>query len=441
MALIIKKEGVISIISKRTKTLIFTISFIAFILLIIIGITIFNNIRFSRLSPIISPISASGSHSMVIMVDGSLWTWGSNSRGQLGNGESTIGIQPTPPNPNPIHIMDDAIFVDSDANHSFVITSDGTLWGWGSNFAGSLGIGGEIIAPANGGWALSPPFRPLGWSRVLENPVVYPVRIKRNVVLVSSGRGHAWAIRGDGVLFGWGNRDSYLWIPVSGTSRITTRPTQATQNIVSFSTSDVHAMAIDEMGTLWGWGGNNVGQLNYDVAPISGPGRRSFREIEIMQNISAVSVGGYHTAAIMTDGSLWTWGSNSHGQLGNGKQTAGIYPTPPNPYPTWIMNDVAMVVAGTFYTMAITNDGNLFAWGDNTFGQLGDGTTENRHIPTFIMDDVVYVAAGDIHTLAIRSDGSLWAWGDNGHGQLGDGTTETRHVPVHIMDGVMLPSR
>jgi len=157
-----------------------------------------------------------------------------------------------------------------------------------------------------------------------------------------------------------------------------------------------------------------------------------------MEDVVAVSVGQDHTMAIKADGSLWAWGWNGQGQLGDG--------TTENRYtPVRIMEDVAMVSAGRDHTAAIKTDGSLWVWGLNDRGQLGDGTTTRRLEPVHIMDDVAAVAASGItgafahHTLAVKTDGSLWAWGANTNGQLGDGTTEDRHSPVHIMDNVMLP--
>ena len=152
-----------------------------------------------------------------------------------------------------------------------------------------------------------------------------------------------------------------------------------------------------------------------------------------MDDVVAVSARGYHTAAIKANGSLWTWGSNHFGQLGDG--------TTEHKYtPVKIMDNVAAVSAGSAHTAAIKTDGSLWTWGDNPYGELGDGTTEYKYSPVKIMDDVVAVSAGTCHTAAIKKDGSLWTWGANSFGELGDGTTEDKHSPVKVMDGVRLPN-
>ena len=153
--------------------------------------------------------------------------------------------------------------------------------------------------------------------------------------------------------------------------------------------------------------------------------------MESVNAFSTISVGEYHTMAIKDDGSLWAWGYNYYGQLGDGTREDRRTPVK-------IMDGVAQVSAGHYHTMAIKSDGSLWAWGYNRLGQLGDGTREDRRTPVKIMGGVAQVSTGNGHTAAIKSDGSLWAWGYNEYGRLGDGTTEDRRTPVEIMDGVMV---
>lgn len=143
------------------------------------------------------------------------------------------------------------------------------------------------------------------------------------------------------------------------------------------------------------------------------------------QTLSSVS----YSLVIKEDGSLWAWGWNAYGQLGDGT-------TENRHTPVKVMDNVAVVCAGGGHPLVIKTDGTLWAWGRNRCGQLGDGTTEDRHTPVKVMDNVAAVCAGGDHSLAIKTDGTLWAWGDNKNGQLGDGTTEERHTPVKVMDNV-----
>lgn len=134
--------------------------------------------------------------------------------------------------------------------------------------------------------------------------------------------------------------------------------------------------------------------------------------------------------AIKTDGSLWGWGDNFYGQLGDGTTTSRYSPVK-------IMDDVLSVSvgAGGMHTVIVKTDGSLWSWGYNSCGQLGDGTTTNRYSPVKIMDNVIFASVGEAHTMAMKADGSLWAWGDNSYGQLelGDQTTTATAIPIRII--------
>jgi fibronectin type 3 domain-containing protein len=145
--------------------------------------------------------------------------------------------------------------------------------------------------------------------------------------------------------------------------------------------------------------------------------------------VTSVTAGGAHTLAIKSDGSLWSWGNNYHGQLGDGTTTY-------RPTPTKVMDNVASVSAGMYHTIAIKTDGSLWAWGNNVYGQLGNETNVSSVIPVKVMDNVARVSTRSYHTLAIKTDGTLWAWGYNQYGQLGNGTTISSNVPIQITAGI-----
>ncbi len=145
-----------------------------------------------------------------------------------------------------------------------------------------------------------------------------------------------------------------------------------------------------------------------------------------MQRLAA---GGIHSLALKTDGNLWAWGYNWAGTLGDGTSTDRWTPVQ-------VLTGVAAVAASNGYSLAIKTDGSLWAWGYNREGQLGDGTTTDRRTPVQVLTGVAAVSAEYEHSLALKTDGSLWAWGYNREGRLGDGTTTSRSTPVQILTGV-----
>ena len=171
-----------------------------------------------------------------------------------------------------------------------------------------------------------------------------------------------------------------------------------------------------------GTGNNSENQIN-TIRP----------DVGINSYSQVLSLGDYHSGVIAQDGSLYMWGVNDFGQIGDG--------TTKNRYkPTKILDHVVSVSLGDYYSGAITQDGSLYMWGSNVYGQIGDGTTEDRYKPTKILDHVVSVSLGDSHSGAITQDGSLYMWGSNSRGGIGDGTTEVRYKPTKILDHVIAVS-
>ena len=150
--------------------------------------------------------------------------------------------------------------------------------------------------------------------------------------------------------------------------------------------------------------------------------------------LTTLSVGARHAAAIKNDGTLWLWGTNDYGQIGNGTQED-------QDEPVEVLDDVISVSCGRNHTMAIKSDGSLWGWGENLYGQIGTGDNTDAYMsPVKIMDDVVSVVSGDMLTMAIKSDNTMWAWGNNGFGEFGDGQESQSFSPAEIMPNVGLVS-
>ena len=278
------------------------------------------------------------------------------------------------------------------------------------------------------------------------------------VVLSSAGERTA-AITSDGTLWMWGDytapyRDAY-----GMETGFKTSPTKIMTDVASVSCSDYFAAAIKKDGSLWMWGINTYGQLGNGQKW----GGYQMEPTKVMDNVVMVSCGYRHTAVIKTDGSLWLFGDNSYGQIGNdyGGNDVSLYDDakeyPIQTVPIEVMHDVAFVNCGGSYTAAIKKDGSLWMWGRNQYGQIGNGeecrvpSMVNRsadvHVPQMIMEDVAVVDCGRAHTAAIKKDGSLWTWGLNMYGCLGVGSTSARMndgynscVPVKVMEDMVAVS-
>ena len=230
------------------------------------------------------------------------------------------------------------------------------------------------------------------------------------------------AIKEDGSLWSWGTgysgvlgQGSY-----SGTLTIPTR-IGISNEWIDVTAGASHALAIKAEGTLWGWGNNDYGQLgNGTLISASAP-----VQIGTLNGWKSVSAGSAHSIAIRTTGSLWAWGFNGNGQLGDTSTITRKAPVQIGTSGQW--NSIR---AGSFHSLALAEDGTLYAWGRNTAGQLGVGDMVQRNVPTPLSGGGTWLAfdAGISHSVALKSDGTLAAWGSNTYGQLGS-TSLTATTP------------
>jgi len=203
-------------------------------------------------------------------------------------------------------------------------------------------------------------------------------------------------------------------------------------DVVDVHAGREHVVALRENGTVVTWGSNQMGQLGIGV---NGGTRSSPVAVPSLSNVTMVSTGHYHSLALLADGSVWTWGYNFAGQLGDGTLTSRNRPVKVSGTRTY-----KYVAAGRDMSYAVATDGTVWAFGLNGDGQLGDGTTTNRSTPVRVgtLTNIVQVAGGRDHGLAVRDDGTVWAWGWNAYGQVGDGTLTDRLAPVQVTTGASM---
>ena len=346
-------------------------------------------------------VSAGYVHTTAIKNDGTLWGWGSN-----GNGEYGAGFQV----PYPVQIGVDADWesVSTKSQSTFAIKTDGTLWCTGYNHFGQLGL--------------------YDTNRRYE---LTQIGTSSTWVSVYAGWNYTVGIKNDpeGVLYTWGS-DQYGQLSNGSATGSVNTPTliDSVTNWNHIAAGSNSLFGLKSNGTLWSCGYNVYGQLGLG----DNINRNLLTQIGTATNWTQLVVGWEHAAAIKDDGTLWIWGRAANGRLGLGLGLGASNVTSP----TQVGSDTnwRKISLGYDHTLAIKTDGTLWAWGENGSGQIGNNSTTDVLSPIQIGTDTnwIDIECGLNHSLAIKSDGTLWAWGNNVYGQIGDGTVTQRNVPKQV---------
>lgn len=349
-------------------------------------------------------IAGGAGFSVSIRNDGTVWTWGENGYGQLGNSSTENKVIP-----NQIMGMSSVASVSAGSYHAVALKNDGTVWTWGYNRYGQLGN---------------------GTIQYRTSPV--EVSGLSDVVQISAGYYHTAALKSDGTVWVWGYNGEGELGDGTTTNRVAPVQVQGISDIKAIACGGWHTVAIKSDGTVWAWGYNGQGQLGDGTET----NRTSPVQVSSLTDIVSVSAGHYHTIAVKSNGIAFSWGSNEYGQLGDGTTTNKL-----SPVQIQGLDNISLVAGGAAHTMALRNDGMVYSWGCNTDSQLGDGSTNNRSYPSQVyqISNVTAIAAGYYHSLALKSDGKVWTWGKNAQSQLGDGTNSNKNYPV-LSEDAQAPS-
>ena len=355
---------------------------------------------FNQAEGAVDPVVAAGKwHTVAVKTDGTLWAWGANNSSQIGDGTYTNRLAPTQ-----LGTATNWRTIAAGDLHTVALKTDGSLWAWGINGYGQLGDGTttDRNTPVQIGSATN-------WSAVF------------------AGNQRTFALKTDGTLWGWGA--NWYGKLGDGTGIDRKSPTQigTATNWRSIAVGADYTMALKTDGTLWAWGFNGWdGHL--------GDGTQTDRSAPIQigtaTNWSVVSAGTNHTMATKTDGTLWVWGSNVYDQHGDGSNQPYRSPTRMGTLTDW-----RATASGTYHlSFGMKTDGTLWAWGNNEYSQLGDGTNVGKSFPNQVGAGTHWgsVVVGEWHTVGLTKDGVVWAWGENNNGQVGDGTGIRSAVPVRI---------
>lgn len=319
-------------------------------------------VQVSNLSGI---IAVDGGHqfSLGLKDDGTVWAWGAH-------GTDPNGLDSTPVQvPN----LSGITAIAAGEDFSLALKDDGTVWSWGNNDFGQLGDGTNTYSST-------------------------PVQVSNlsGITAITAGGIHSLALRNDGTVWSWGNNNfSQLG---DGTTTNRTTPVQVSDlsNIVGVSGGVGHSLALKSDGTVWAWGANDTGQLG-DGTRIS---HSTPVRVSSLSNVTSVSAGWKHNLALKDDGTVWAWGNNDYGELGDGS----IMIVRSTPVQVSGPSNVANVSAGSQHSLAVKSDGTVWAWGRNDHGQLGDGTNTSRFTPIQPsgLSNIISVSGGSNHSLAIE---------------------------------------
>jgi alpha-tubulin suppressor-like RCC1 family protein len=399
---------------------------------IAIGFLIISLASVARSADVVS-VWGGARGTIILKSDGTVWAWGANFNGKLGLGldPGTLVRTNVPVEvhgPGNVSYLNSIIAVMGGEIHNVALKSDGTVWAWGWNAFGQLGNGttNDASTPVQVGLGSVPP---------LTSVTKLGGRTYWNLAVKSDGTVWAWGMNQGGQL---GNGTVNTTSGPQVLSPVQVNDSQAGGHIhdaLQVSCGYTYGVALATNGTVWTWGTGPNGELG------NGTTGSSYTPVQVtgLSNVTAISSGWKHILALKSDGTVWAWGKNFNGELGDGTTASRS-----NAVQVLNLTNIVAVSGGDYNSAALMANGTVWKWGLNDVGELGNGTADTKNdahsVPSLVPTDkfgagfsnVVMVAARDYHNIAVKSDGSVWMWGANDQGQCGDGTTidDWRPVPV-----------
>ncbi len=351
----------------------------------------------------VAAIALGSRHGCALTAAGAVLCWGMNNMGQLGDGSTSVRRTP-----QPVPGLESGVAaITAGENHSCALTNAGAVYCWGGNTYGQLGDGTTVEQ----------------WR-----PTAVPA-LASGVAALAAGDVHTCALTTAGAAYCWGRNTVGTVGDGSTTDRLTPTPVQGLgSGVAALAAGRSQACALTTAGAVYCWGENNTGQLGdgstvnrATPTPVAGLG----------SNTVAIALGQQHGCALAAQGSVQCWGFNFLGQLGDGSTTDRATPVPVGR----LAGRVAGLASRAYHGCTVDSAGGVQCWGNNSAGQLGDGGLVSRPTPGAVVGlatGVAQVSAGHFHTCALTTAGAVQCWGDNSLGQLGDGSTLSRSTAAPV---------
>lgn len=327
----------------------------------------------------VGAIAAGNAHSLALALDRSVWAWGSNNTGQLGDGTRTDRQTPAL-----VRGLSGVMAVSAGWDHSLALKADGTVWAWGDNTYGQLGVDSTVTQ-------------------------LLPVQVGdlNGVKAIAAGKLYSLALKADGTVWAWGYNGGGALGDGTGATRWTPVQVQGLNGIEAIAAGGSNGLALKSDGTVWAWGYNAWGGCGDSLEDDARPAVRVAPvQVAHLTGVVAIAGGAGHNLALKADGTVWAWGLNSGAPLpalGGGQLGDGTVTNRSAPVQVVGLNGIVAVAAGGGQSLALTSEGAVWAWGVNVYGQVGDGTTTARLMPVPVegLTNVVTLAAGYWHSVAL----------------------------------------